>query len=318
MVCKTVNPSKPRFASGFEKNEKEGDFGLLKQALSEKAAVIVELTPPRGVEYERFIQRTETIWSLGPDAISVTDMPMGKIRISPWAVSHLLVERDIEVLMHFSRTTRNMLRIESDMIGVNLLGIKDLLILSGDDPANGDYPESSRVQDITIEKMVELAHLLAEGTDLAGKKIGGDVDFTIATVFGFSDFEEEVGKVRKRLKAGVDFMVSQPVFSKRTIESFIQSVDRPLKVVVSATLFANQKQLELYNRVPGIDIPESVYRELSEAPEEVFRDKALDFTLSTIEGLLEVEGVCGVYLIGAAKDVEGTKKVIDLVKKNRS
>lgn len=291
---------------------------MLKDALYEKTAVIVELTPPRGSAHEKFVRRAEEIWSMGPDAISVTDMPMGKIRVSPWAVSHLLAEREIEVLMHFSRTSRNMLRIESDMMGVDLLGIKDLLILSGDDPANGDYPDSSRVQDITIEKMVELAHLMARGTDFAGKKVGGDVDFTVATVFGFSDMVEEVEKVKKRLKVGVDFMVSQPVFSKRALEDFVAKVGEPFNVVVSATLFANRKQLELYNGVPGIDIPGSVYRELSETPEDAFGDKALDFTLSVVEDLLNVGGVCGIYLIGAEKNMEGTKKVIDLVKNRRN
>ncbi|WP_448375379.1 methylenetetrahydrofolate reductase, partial [Fervidobacterium sp.] len=228
---------------------------------------ILETLPPRSSNPEKYLDFCKSAVGSGAQVIAVTDLPMGSARVSPIAPAHMLVENNIEVLMHFSRTTRNAIRIEGDLIATHMLGIKNILLLSGDDPRVGTYPFSSSVEDFSIYDVFKLTKLLNEkNEDLAGLKIYGTFSFNSGGVF--SPFEKDVNQTLERMglkiQNGCNFFVSQPIFNKEIILSFLDKAQELLnktKIYIALMCFESIKQLEYFSKVPGVFVPKEYFKQ---------------------------------------------------------
>lgn len=269
--------------------------------IQQRRAFVVETLPPRGPNPERYLSYVRSVWKLGVSAIAVTDMPLARVRVSPWAVSRLMIREGMEVLPHFSRITRNKCRIESDLLGFHVLGVRNLLLLSGDDPSHGDYPESSKVQDLSIYDLVRLVKLMNTGTDLAGNKLNAPTEFHVGAVFGHN-FDEEVERVEKKIEAGVDFFISQPVFKEENLQRFLGKLSKVPPILVSAVVFKNRSQLSHFASVPGVVLPKSFVELLEEGrSDEYIKAYTTDYVLKVVEELQP--HVCGVYVAGIVRDL---------------
>jgi len=267
----------------------------LREDIESGKAFIVEILTPRGTDISGTIELALNLKKMGVNTVSVTDTPLGRARMSPWALSHHLVEMGVDVLMHFTRVSRNLLRIHADLLGVHALGIKNLLILSGDDPREGDYPESSVLNDITTENLIKLVKSMNLGYDLNGRKIKPKTDFLIGAVFNpFLDYDVE--RAERKLKEGADFLVSQPLFDPSNLPTlpFDES-----KVVISLVLFRNKKHFKLFVGVPGVSIKRELVEIMEKLDDDGVRRKSIEISSNVMKKLKNK--VAGFYIIGVTR-----------------
>ncbi|ABS61421.1 methylenetetrahydrofolate reductase [Fervidobacterium nodosum] len=279
-----------------------------------KKRFILETLPPRGVVLEKYVDFCIKAVESGAEIIAVTDLPMGSARVSPIAPAHILVEKGIDVIMHFSRTTRNAIRIEGDLIASHMLGIKNLLILSGDDPRVGTYPFSSCIEDFSIYDVFKLVKLLNEkGEDLAGLKIFGKFSFNSGGVFSpfEKDYKQTIQRMNTKIETGCLFFVSQPVFNESTILNFLKKAEGDLnetKIYVSLMVFESVQQLEYFSKVPGVFVPKEYFHQKD--------DRALkNYSYKNCLGIIEKLSpyVQGFYLTSTTKDLEIIKGLAEVI-----
>jgi len=270
---------------------------------------ILETLPPRGSNYEKYVDFCLGAVDNGAQVIAVTDLPMGSSRVSPIAPAHILVEKGVEVLMHFSRTTRNALRIEGDLIAAHMLGIKNLLILSGDDPRVGTYPFASYIEDFSIYDVFKLTELMNRNNEnLAGVRLYGKFDFCCGGVF--SPYEKDiagtVNRMRGKFDNGCAFFISQPVFLPEVMETFFtkaQELDEEMfskaKIYVALMIFETVSQMEYFSKVPGVYVPREYFRPRKD---EDLKRYSLNKALHVVESLRAY--VHGFYLTATVRDFE--------------
>ncbi|PLV59024.1 methylenetetrahydrofolate reductase [Thermotoga sp. KOL6] len=280
----------------------------MKKSLENGKCVVLEVLTPRGTNLKKFFDFTEKAWQTGIDAFTVTDMPMGRVRMAPWAVSHLLIESGKEVLMHFTRNTRNMIRIQSDLLGCHALGINNLLLLSGDNPVHGDYPKTTSVNDIDILDLIRLTKLLNEGKDLAGNKMNGKTNFFVGGALNpFSN--KDIERAKQKIEAGIDFLVTQPLFQGNVARTLKDKLNT--KILASIVFFESVKQVGYFSGVPGIEIPKEII-DSSEKGDEYVKEKSFEAVLKFVEETKNV--IDGFYIVAIVKDLEKIRKVVEIAK----
>ena len=275
---------------------------------------ILETLPPRSSNSEKYLEFCKSAVEYGAQIIAVTDLPMGSARVSPIAPAHMLVENNIEVLMHFSRTTRNAIRIEGDLIATHMLGIRNLLILSGDDPRVGTYPFSSSVEDFSIYDVFRLTKLLNEkNEDLAGLKVYGTFSFNAGGVFSphEKDINQTLGRMVSKIENGCTFFVSQPVFSTESIMRLFDNESEILKltkIYVALMCFESIQQLEYFSKVPGVFVPKEYFKQKDD---EHLKHYSIHRCIAIVEELSKY--VNGFYLTSTTKDFETIKTIADAI-----
>lgn len=227
--------------------------------LSKEFAVTMEIEIPKGLNLQKLY---DSIYPLKNyiDAINIPDNPMAKMRISPISLGYLIKNKlDIEPIFHFSCRDRNILAIQSELLGASALGVNNILALTGDDPKTGDYPNAKGVFDIDSIELAKTITNLNSGLDQKGSVIEGNTKFLIGGVAnpGADDLEKEVEKLHKKIESGVQFIQTQPIFDINKLEKFIKStenIDVPILygfMPLKSARFARY----LNNNVPGIDVP---------------------------------------------------------------
>jgi len=277
-------------------------------------SLLVEVLPPRGPHVEKFMEYCLKLKEIGVNGLSITDMPIGRIRVSPWAVSYLLLKEKIDVLMHFTRTNRSIIRHESDLLALDVLGIKNLLVLSGDDPKDGDYPNSTKVEDLSIDGLIKLIKLLNKGTDLANNKLNGSTDFFAGAAINPypHDMEKELLKAKVKMEAGTDFFVTQPIFNTEKFKSFIDKLNPKIPIIASIATFKNTKQFFRFADVPGIEIPEDYIKMISErVDDEYTRNYSIERAIKSLSEIRDI--ISGVYVVGIVKDLEAIRRIKEVI-----
>lgn len=280
----------------------------MKDLLKRKKIVVYEVVPQRGVDQSKCFKLCESMINAGVDMIAITDMPTSRVKISPWAVGKELVEKNVEVLIHFTRTSRNILRIESDLLGIHALGLKNILILSGDHPSGGDYPNATYVNDISTEDLIRLVKKLNSGMTWSGKKLTGKTDFFVGGVFN-ANLEKELRRAEEKIKAGADFLISQPIYCAKNAEKAADRLSVPF--LVSVAFFNSEKQLKYFASIPGIDIPSDLMEKLRGKDKSYIEDYTFDHILEVIERLYN--HVSGFYISGIVKNPEKVGRLVEFV-----
>lgn len=289
-------------------------MSYIRDSISKKNAILVEVLPSRGPNIQNFMEYCMKLKEIGIRALTVTDMPVGRIRVSPWAVSHLLLKEGIDVLMHYTRTNRSIIRHESDLLALDVLGIKNLLVLSGDDPKDGDYPSSSKIEDLSIDELIKLIKLLNEGTDLADNKLNGRTDFFTGAALNpyAKDINREIEKAKAKIDAGVDFFVTQPIFDTERFKRFLDKFLPEKPLVVSIATFKNTKQFFKFVDVPGIEVPEDYVKIVSERiDDEYTRNYSIERAIKNLSEIKDI--ISGVYIVGIVKDLEAIQRIKEVI-----
>ncbi|HSD85257.1 MAG TPA: bifunctional homocysteine S-methyltransferase/methylenetetrahydrofolate reductase, partial [Anaerolineae bacterium] len=199
---------------------------LAEKLATGKFVTAIEVDPPRGHNANRLIETARELKRAGFDVMNIADTPMARMRMSAWALAHL-IQRDteMETVLHFPTRGRNLLRVQGDLLAAHALGIRNLLVMMGDPPSVGDYPEAGDQHDIVPSGLVKLIKgSLNSGKDSAGISIGTGTLFHVGVAVNFypQDLERELKTFRKKIVAGADFAVSQPIFDVNPVRAFLR------------------------------------------------------------------------------------------------
>jgi homocysteine S-methyltransferase len=245
----------------------------LAQKLGRKFVVAVEMDVPRGLNLERLIAGARSLKIAGADVINISDGARARLRMNPAAVSQIIQSRvGVEVTMHFSCRDRNLLAIQSDLLGWHALGLRNILAVTGD-PANiGDYPSATSVFDIDAIGLCRILSRFNEGIDLAGYSVGIQCGFTIACAFNprALDPVSEIDRLRRKVEAGAKVVYTQPVFDNESADLAAGACDAlGVPCLVGLLPLRSARHTEfMHNEVPGIRIPDWLRQKMSEAEDD--------------------------------------------------
>ncbi|HEX8169302.1 MAG TPA: bifunctional homocysteine S-methyltransferase/methylenetetrahydrofolate reductase [Thermoanaerobaculia bacterium] len=233
----------------------------------------IEITPPKGANPENMVTSVHAIKAAGVDAVNVPDGPRAQNRMGAIAVAVLLQQRvGIETVLHYCCRDRNLLGMHSDLLGCAALGLRNLLLITGDPPKMGPYPEATAVFDIDSIGLTNMVNLMNRGLDLGGNPFGDATCFTIGVGVnpGHLDLEYELRRLDWKVKAGAEYAITQPVFDVRQLEQFLGRIET-LKLPVVAgiwPLLSYRNAQFMNNEVPGVSVPDDVMERMRIASEK--------------------------------------------------
>jgi homocysteine S-methyltransferase len=277
---RSVQPRKLVSITVLEDKEKEGSFppvpieerSVLGKILGKKFAVSVELDPPKGIDAAKSVQGAKFLYEHDIDAVNIADGPRATGRMSPTALA-LLVKRQvpIEIIIHLCCRDRNLLALQMDLISANALGLKNLMLITGDPPKMGIYPDATAVFDLDSIGLVACANLLNHGLDFARRPLNGQTAFVLGVGCnpGATDIEREVRRYEEKVKAGAEYVFSQPIYDCALLEDFLKRTAhvKPIPFFVGILPLASYKNAEfLHNEVPDMQIPERIRERMRLAP----------------------------------------------------
>jgi len=232
----------------------------------------VEIVPPRGVDPEPMLAAARLLKQAGVDAVNVPDGPRAQSRMGA-LMSALLIEREVglETVIHYCCRDRNLLSMLSDLLGAAAHRLHNLLVITGDPPKMGPYPEATAVFDIDSIGLTNLVHRLNRGLDPGGNPIGAPTAFVIGVGANPAavDLEREVKRFAWKVDAGAEFAITQPVFDARQLEEFLRRIEGfRIPVVAGIWPLVSVRNAEfLANEVPGVSVPDEVVARMRRAQE---------------------------------------------------
>jgi homocysteine S-methyltransferase len=233
----------------------------------------IEITPPKGPNPEAMIQSVRAIRAAGVDAVNVPDGPRAQNRMGAIAVATLL-ERNvgIEPVLHYCCRDRNLLGMHSDLLGCAALGIRNLLLITGDPPKMGPYPDATAVFDIDSIGLTNMVSLMNRGLDLGGNPFGEPTKFTIGVGVnpGHLDLDYELRRLEWKVKAGAEYAITQPVFDVEVLERFLRRIeDMRLPIVPGIWPLLSYRNAQfMNNEVPGVSVSDEVMERMRIASEK--------------------------------------------------
>ncbi len=293
---------------------------LADKLLRGKFVITVEMAPPRSHSLNKMLESAHMLREAGADVIDVPDSPTARMRMSPWAACNVIQTRlGMESILHFPTRGRNLLRIQGDLLGAHALGQRNLFVCMGDPTKIGDYPDAMDNYDIAPSALIRLIkHRLNVGIDQAGNSIGQPTQFTVgcALNMGAQELDKEIDLLLKKIDAGADFALSQPVFELGIVEGFLERFERltgaPLRLPVLMgvlPLYSLRHAQFLHNEIPGITIPDPVMQRIEAAGDHADEEgvRIAQELLSALRSLVQ-----GAYIIPAFGRYDLAAQVIDV------
>jgi homocysteine S-methyltransferase len=215
--------------------------------------------PPKGLDATKDLEGARLLKDAGADVIDVGDSPIGRVRMGALAMCLLIQQRvGIETIIHFTTRDRNLMGVQADLIGAHALGVRNILALTGE-PPRGDHPNVTAVFDVDSAGLVRIIRQFNDGLDLAGKSIGRPARFLVGCALDMNPetLDRELPKLERKLEAGAQFFMTQPVYEPETLDYFERRVGKlPVPVLVGVLPLQSFRHAEfLHNEVPGITIP---------------------------------------------------------------
>jgi homocysteine S-methyltransferase len=223
----------------------------------------IEITPPKGPNPEAMIKSVHSIKEAGVDAVNVPDGPRAQNRMGAIAVAVLLQQRvGIETVLHYCCRDRNLLGMHSDLLGCAALGLRNMLLITGDPPKMGPYPEATAVFDIDAIGLTNMVSLMNRGLDLGGNPFGEATKFTIGVGVnpGHLDLDYELRRLDWKVKAGAEYAITQPVFDADVLEKFLKRIEHMRLPIVAGIwpLLSYRNAQFMNNEVPGVSVSDEV------------------------------------------------------------
>ena len=285
----------------------------------------IEITPPKGPNPDTMLHNIESIRDAGVDAVNVPDGPRAQNRMGAIAVAVLVQQRvGIETVLHYCCRDRNLLGMHSDLLGCAELGLRKLLLITGDPPRMGPYPEATAVFDIDSIGLTNMVSLMNRGLDLGGNPFGEPTKFTIGIGVnpGHLDLDYELRRLDWKVKAGAEYAITQPVFDVAQLEHFLARIEQMRLPVVAGIwpLLSYRNAQFMNNEVPGVSVPEEVMERMRIASEKSKEHGLREGVAIARETLSRVrERVAGVQVSAPMGRVDLALQVFEgLVEKNLS
>ena len=231
--------------------------GMHEKLAAGKFITAVELSPPRGLSPAALLRHARALADSGQvDLINVTDSPMARVRMDALAACNLIqAQTGIETVLHLTTRDRNLMGIQSHLIGAHALGVRNILALTGDPPALGDLSQSTGVYDIDSIGLVRVIAQMKQGHDIAGSEMGSPAGFCVGAAVDPTreDLETEARRLRDKIAAGAEFIMTQPIYDMETWDRFLEVYGGPLSIPVLMGLLPllSQRHAEF---LPGFQV----------------------------------------------------------------
>jgi len=294
------------------------ETSALKRKLADRTAFVVtaEVEPPKGTDASTAVDGARRLKALGVDGVNVTDNPMARLRMSSIAVAHLVkTETGAETIFHVSPRDRNVLGIQSDLLGAAGLGIKALLVVGGDPLKIGDYPQAKPVGEVDTNGLLRIVKGLNAGVDLAGGPIGTSTSFAIACASNPAapNLDQEAAKLAAKIEAGATFAQTQPVYDLDALDRFFaREESRAIPILIGLIPPRSLKQaLYFANEVPGIVVPQALLDRMRRAAEkgpDFEAEEGLSVAVELARGIRE--RARGVHIMPMAR-YEAVARILD-------
>ncbi len=271
--------------------------------LGRKFVVSVEVLPPRGLDVSPVLEGVRQLVGFGIDAVNIPDGPRASSRMAPMALAQI-IERSlpVETILHYCCRDRNLLGMQSDLLGQHALGLRNILVITGDPPKLGDYPDATGVFDVDSIGLTRIIHGLNHGYDVAGNAIGQPTAWHIGVGANPAaiDLQLEVDRLQQKIEAGAEYVLTQPVFDHKQLELFFDKIHHlDIPIMVGIMPLVNYRTVEfLNNEVPGVHVPSKVAKQLAQAENsEHAKQIGIHIAQQTILAVRKMEPVKGIYLM---------------------
>lgn len=243
-----------------------------KKLFNNEKVISIEITPPRSIDLTPMLEKVQLCKEFGVDAINIPDGPRASARISPM-VAALMIEQKvgIEVILHYCCRDRNLIGMQSDLLGGFAAGIKNYLVITGDPPKLGNYPNATAVFDVDAVGLTKVIHNLNQGQDIAGNEINPPTSILIGVGANpcAINIEREIQHFYNKIDAGAEYVMTQPVFDADTLLRFMDTASKHSKTIPVVAgiwpLVSLKNALFLKNEVPGVEIPDTIIERMEKA-----------------------------------------------------
>lgn len=283
-----------------------------------KFIIAVEMDPPRGLSTHKLIAGASLLAEAGADVIDVADSPMARMRMSPWAVCSLIQRNvGIETVLHFPTRGRNVLRVQGDLLAAHALDVRNIFVVMGDPTSIGDYPDAMDNYDLVPSGLIKLVKQgFNTGVDHAGSGIGQPTSFFVGCALNLkpADVDSELKNLRRKLKAGADFILTQPIYHPALLTDFLREYESrfdklPVPLIVGLLPLASARHAAfLQAEVPGIEIPQET-RDLMAASGDHGTQTGIGLTIELIQQIKPYAQ--GIYLMPAFQRYDHAAEIIE-------
>jgi len=265
---------------------------LGKKIAAGEFATMVEIVPPKGTDIRKEIEGARFVKSVGVDAINIPDSPRASARMSNQALSLLMQQQvGIETVLHYTCRDRNVLGIQSDLLGASAVGIHNLICITGDPPKMGNYPDATAVFDVDAIGLVNIVRNLNCGLDIGSNPIGAGTSFVIGVGAnpGVPNIDEEIRRFEFKVEAGAEYAVTQPVFDLKLLENFLKRIEHcRIPVLAGIWPLVSARNAEFMKNELRVSVPDAILERMTKAKTpEAAREEGIHIAR---EMLLAVKG----------------------------
>jgi len=280
---------------------------LLQQKLLDKVFVYTaETTPPDASDKETLLKNVMPLKGVA-DAVNVTDSPGAKVHMSSLTAAIILAQNDIDPILQLTVRDRNRLALQGDLIGASALGVNNILCLGGDDPKNGDQPETKIVNDIDSLTLVSTANMMRKDKKFpSGRIIEPPPKLFIGAAEVPTQGKPNPNKILNKINKGVDFFQTQYVFDSKVLDEYMkvlgdEGILEKTNFIIGLGPFASAKSAKWMNdNLFGVDVPEQIIKRLEGAKDQ--KEESKKICIELIESFRNIRGVKGVHLMGHKKE----------------
>jgi len=280
---------------------------LSKKLQEGKFITTIEISPPKGVDISEMMNKAAAFKGM-VDAVNITDNQRATMHASPLSIAYLLKEIGLEPIYQLTCRDRNGIALQSELLSAAILGIENVLIVSGDYPDAGDHPYAKPVYDLDSVQLLKAAAKLQTGEDLAGNKLKGSPKFLLGAVVNPSATPQQMHlmKLRKKVDAGAQFIQTQVIYDAKVFNEFISQAPK-IPIIAGIFPLMNLKIAKFMNeRVPGVKVPQEILDRLEKAKDP--KREGIEIAIETIRQIKE--SAAGIHIM-AMNNVELIEEIID-------
>jgi homocysteine S-methyltransferase len=251
---------------------------LARRLMQGEFVVTAEISPPKGYSVEKVLTGVSTLKATGANTVNVADSPRARMRMSPWAVCHLIQTRlNLDTILHFPIRGRNILRVQGDLLAAHALNVRNIFAVMGDPTPIGEYPEALNDYDLVPTGLIKLlTQGFNEGVDYGGAPLAQPTSFLVGCALNLTplDLDREVRILRRKIESGANFALTQPIYDPNQAQAFLARYEAEfdswtLPIIAGVLPLYNGRHAEfLHNEVPGINIPDELRRQMREAGDD--------------------------------------------------
>ena len=234
-----------------------------------KFVTMVEIVSPKGIDCTKEIEGARLMMNAGVDVVNIPDSPRASARMSAQSLCiQIQQQTGIETLLHYTCRDRNVLSIQSDLLGASSIGLKNILCLTGDPPKLGNYPDATAVFDVDAIGLVNIVNRLNHGLDIGGNPIGASTGFSIGVAAnpGVPDIENELRRFAYKVEAGAEYAITQPVFDMRMLEDFLKRIEQfRIPVIAGIWPLTSLRNAEFMKNDLRVSVPDDIMIRMQKA-----------------------------------------------------